>query len=88
MGSADLSDVARAAVAGRVATLLVEADRVIPGRIDPVTGSIDSGDLADPDVNDKLNDLAEIVLRMKGDVVVVPAERMPTKTGLAATYRY
>ncbi len=88
MGSADLSDVARAAVAGRVATLLVEADRVIPGRIDPATGSIDSGDLADPDVNDILNDLAEIVLRMRGDVVIVPAERMPTKTGLAATYRY
>jgi hypothetical protein len=29
-----------------------------------------------------------MVLRAGGDVVVVPHERMPTQTGLAAIYRY
>lgn len=87
-GSADLSDTCRAAVAGRVATLLVEADRIIPGKLDLTTGAIQSAELGKPDVGDLLDDLAETVLRTGGDVVLVPAERMPSKSGLAATFRY
>lgn len=85
-GSADLAEVASAAVAGRVATLLVEADREIPGRIDPLTGAV--GQFDQPGVDDLLDDLGEQVLRRGGEVVVVPAERMPTRTGLAATFRF
>jgi len=88
LGSADLSDVAHAAVAGRVGTLLVEEGRQIPGRIDPETGRIEIMDLAHPEVDDMLDDLAEMVLGMGGDVLVVPAERMPSSSGLAAIYRY
>jgi hypothetical protein len=87
-GTSDLSDAARAAVAGRVGTLLVDADRVQPGTIDPTTGEIRSGELADPRVDDQLDELAELVLKTGGEVIVVPAERMPTKTGLAATFRF
>ena len=39
-------------------------------------------------VDDVLDDLAELVLRTKGDVVVVPTERMPSTTGAVAIYRY
>jgi hypothetical protein len=88
LGSDDLARIAEAATAGRVGTLLVEDDRQIPGKIDRATGRIQSGDLSDPEVDDVLDDLAELVLRMKGDVVVVPVERMPSATGAAATYRY
>ena len=88
LGSDDLSQVAAAATAGRIGTLLVEADRQIPGRIRPETGEVQFGNLADPDTDDVLDDLAELTLRMKGQVVNVPAERMPTTTGLAATYRF
>ncbi|MFO7732675.1 MAG: hypothetical protein R6X21_03390 [Candidatus Aminicenantes bacterium] len=88
LGSDDLEQVARAAVAGRVGALLVEAHREVPGRIDPATGRFELGDLSDPTIEDALDDLAETVLRMKGTVVVVPAERMPTATGVAAAYRY
>jgi hypothetical protein len=87
-GTGDLSDAARAAVAGRVGTLLIDSDKTLPGSIDPATGAIRDGDLADPNVDDKLDDLAELVLRSGGDVVLVPGDRMPTKTGLAAIYRY
>lgn len=87
-GSDDLSDVARAAVAGRVATLLIEAERKIPGHIDSATGAIEPGDLSHPEIDDMLDDLAEIVLRMQGEVIVVPANRMPSQSGLAAIYRY
>jgi hypothetical protein len=87
-GAAELAEVVKAVIASRVRTLLVEADRVIAGRVDPTTGEIHPGRLADPDVGDVIDDLAEIVLRTGGEVVVVPAERMPTDTGLAATFRY
>lgn len=87
-GSADLSDTARSAVAGRVAVLLVEADRVIPGRLDPTSGAIEGGDLGHPQIDDLLDDVAEMVLRTGGEVVVVPPDRMPSNSGLAATYRY
>jgi len=88
MGSDNLAQVAQATMGGRVGTLLVEADRQIPGRIDPATGRMDPGDLSHPEIDDLLDDLAEAVLRRKGEVVVVPAERMPTDTGVAATYRF
>lgn len=87
-GSDDLAEVAQAATAGRVGTLLVEDDRQIPGKIDRATGQIQSDDLSDPQVDDLLDDLAETVLRKKGEVVVVPTERMPSETGLAASYRF
>ncbi len=88
LGEEDVARVAKAVVAGRVATLLIEADREIPGRIDAATGDIEFGDLADPEVDEVLDDLGELTLKMGGQVVVVPTERMPTKTGIAAIYRY
>jgi hypothetical protein len=88
LGSADLAQVAKGAASGRVATLLIEAERHVPGRLDPATGAIEFDDLANPEVDDLLDDLAEAVLRTGGEVVVVPAERMPTATGLAATFRH
>jgi Bacterial archaeo-eukaryotic release factor family 3 len=52
LGDDDLAQIAPNACAGRVATLLVEADRVVPGRLDAVTGEIEFAELTDPDVND------------------------------------
>jgi len=83
-----VGEIAFAGVAGRVMTLLVEANREIPGRLDASSGRIEFDDLSHPQVNDLLNDLAELVLNKGGQVVVVPAERMPTETGVAALYRY
>lgn len=88
LGFDDLSEVAAATVAGRVQNLLVEADRQIAGRVDPQSGKIEVGALYDPEIGDVLSDLAGMVLRMKGQVVIVPKERMPTDTGVAATCRF
>jgi len=84
----DLQEATVATLAGRIGTLLVEADRQIAGKIDETTHRIEPGEPSDPEVGDVLNDLAEIVARMDGAVVVLPAERMPASTGLAATYRF
>lgn len=88
LGDDDLAQVARAAVDGRVGTLLIEARREVPGRINAVTGDIEFDDLAHPEVDDLLDDLGVLALKMGGQVVIVPTERMPTKTGIAAIYRY
>lgn len=87
-GSDDLHEVAKAAAAGQVATLLIEADRIIPGRFDPADGSVVEANLADPEVDDLLDDIGERVIATGGEVVIVPAARMPTITGLAAIYRF
>lgn len=88
LGHEELTQVAKAVSAGRVATLLIEADRHVPGQINAATGDIELDDLADPEVDDVLDDLATLALKTGGDVVIVPAERMPTETGVAAIYRY
>ena len=83
-----LGQIAFDAVSGRVMTLLVEADRQIPGHLDSLNGHIEFGDINHPQVDDLIDDLAELVLNKGGQVVVVPADRMPTATGAAAIYRY
>lgn len=88
LGSGDLTQVAQAAAAGRVATLLIESDRQIAGRLDGASGRIEVAELSHPQVDDLLDDLGALVDKMAGQVLVVPSERMPTQTGLAATYRY
>jgi hypothetical protein len=88
LGDDELAKVARAVMDGRVATLLIEDSREIPGRINAATGKILFDDLADPGVDDVLDDLGELALKMGGQVVILPAERMPTETGIAAIYRY
>lgn len=84
----DVAQVARSAVSGRVATLLVEADRQVPGRLDTGSGAVEFAELSAPDVDDLLDDLAEVVLNHGGQVIVVPKQRMPSETGLAAIYRF
>jgi hypothetical protein len=88
LGSDDLAEVAKAAAAGRVATLLIESGRQIAGRLSGATGQVEAADLRHPQVDDLLDDLGELVGKMGGQVLVIPAARMPVPTGLAAIYRY
>lgn len=84
----NLTESAKAAAAARVSTLLLEADRRAPGRLNMASGEITLGRLDDPHADDVLDDLGEQVVASGGETVVVPAERMPTRTGLAAIYRF
>jgi len=85
----NLADIAKAAWEGRVALLLVEAERQIPGLLDPDKGRLlidESGDEQAPDV---LDELILAVTRQGGDVVVIAPEHvMPTDTGAAAVCRF
>lgn len=86
--SDDVEAIALAVLGGRVRTLLVDQDRLIPGRIDPNTGQVQFGNLEDPHIDDVLDDLAQMTLRTGGEVIMSPPEKMPTGTGVAAVYRY
>jgi hypothetical protein len=89
LGSDVLSQVALAAVESRVESLLVEAERRIPGQLDQATGGLTLSRLDDPQTDDLLDDLAQLVLNRGGQVVVVPAKDMPpTKAGAAAIFRF
>lgn len=88
VGSDDLAQVAAASASGRVETLLIEADRQIAGRLDGATGRVELANLSDPQIDDLLDDLGELVAKKGGTVLVIPAEQMPSRTGLAAIYRY
>jgi hypothetical protein len=88
-GSDDYKEVAVAAVEGRVDTLIVEADLIIPVRItNLVTGNTQKKKLKNPRVDDLLDDMGELVLKMGGQVMVLPTEKMPSDKGLAAIFRY
>lgn len=87
-GSEDVAEIARAAVTARVATLLVDGDRIIPGRLDAATGEIEPADLQNPDVDDLLDDLGSLVESMGGRVFVLQADAMPSASGIAAVFRY
>ena len=78
----------RPAMDGRVGLLLVDADKVVPGRIDRDARTVRTDQLDNPEVDDVLDDLAELVLNTGGEVVIVPTDRMPTDTGVAAVYRF
>ena len=88
LGADDLAKIAEAATQARVGSLLVETERRIPGRLDQATGSVTLSGLEHPEIDDLLDDLAELVLKKGGQVVVVPAVDMPVATGAAATFRF
>jgi hypothetical protein len=88
MASDDLSDVAAKACAGRVGVLLIDADRRVHGRLDRGTGRWQPADAGRAGADDVLDDLGAVVMDMKGTVVAVPSDRMPTATGAAAVYRF
>jgi hypothetical protein len=83
----DLTHAVEFATDGRVGTLILEADRRIPGHIEgrmPRRAVVRD----DPAAGDILDDLAERVLKTGGQVIVAPLGSMPTDTGLAAIFRY
>ena len=88
LGSDDLSQVIKAAFENRVKTVLIQDNKIISGKIDYNTGEIKFGNILNPDCDDILDDLAELVLKNRGDVMVLPKEMMPSDTGVAGIYRY
>jgi len=88
-GTDDIFKASAAAAGSRVDTLLLEAGRIIGGKITNYdTGEIVYADVNNPNVDDLLDDIGEVVVRFGGQVVLVPSEHMPVTSGIAAIFRY
>ena len=84
--SADLSDVARAATAGQVDTLLFDLESYDEGSIDDA-GVITFADAPGPTTYGLLDEVAARVLRTGGTVKAVRRADLPDDAALAATFR-
>lgn len=74
---------------GRVETLLVDADKRVAGRINVEARKIELlEDFSATDVEDILDDMAEMVLHRGGKVLVIPSQYMPSDSGIASIYRF
>lgn len=87
--SDDPATLARAVVHGRVRYLAVDDSRHVWGRLDRETGALtlhaEQRDTEDADV---LDDLSELTLLRGGEVISLPADRMPTASPVAAVFRF
>ncbi len=88
-GSSELHEIGGAAAEGRIKLLMLEEARRVWGRVNRKTGEVTTGGKqGNPDDADVLDELAELTLLHGGDVMVVPAGRMPNHRALAATFRF
>lgn len=88
LASDRLDEIGGAVLDARVATLLVEAERRIPGHLDVDRRLLVPSDPAGANTEDLLDELSLQTLQQGGQVLVLPRERMPGKTGAAAIYRF
>lgn len=86
-GSDDIAEIARATTENKISTVLIEAERIIKGRISE-DGKLLEESSSDNTYEDVLDDIAEAVFRSGGEVVILPKGRMPSTTGAAAIFRY
>ena len=86
--SDELPELARLAAMGKLHTLMIQQDHHQPGSIDPGTGAITPRPMDEPEVDDLIDDLAELTFQRKGTVLVLTPEQMPTGTGVAGIARY
>lgn len=89
LANGDLQRTLAAILDGRVETLLIDADKRLAGRIHRDSRQVELlSDFTAPDAEDILDDLAEMVLRRSGQVMVIPTRYMPTDSGVASIYRF
>ena len=88
LGSSKVAKIASAAFDGRIETVLIEENRIVGGKIDMETGEVKFGSIDSPDLDDILDDIAELALMRKGQVVILPKDIMPSDTGVCAIFRY
>ncbi len=88
LGTDDIAEIARAALEGKIDTLMIEDGKIEPGRINRESGEIERGEIENPELGDVIDDIGELALKSQAEVVVLPQERMPSTTGVAAIFRY
>lgn len=90
LASEILTEVAQAAVQGRVRKLFLAEQKKLFGKIDTVSGEVllHGPQQTGPEDDDVLDDLAEAVLKRAGEVFLIEKSRMPRDSAAAAIFRW
>jgi len=88
LSSDQLIIVLKALLAARVDTLMIEADKIIPGKIDIENQQIKPSNLDDPKTDDLLDDMVQHALKTGAKIYLLEPEKMPSTSGVAATFRF
>ena len=88
LGSDNPFYITEAALAGNVSALLLDEQRIYPGGVDAATGDISFSMTSPGNEHDVFEDLAITVFGKGGEVLVLPSERMPSASGIAAIFRH
>jgi len=88
LASSDLDTAVKAAIAGRVETLIVPLGVQKWGRYDPAADSVIFDTKPTPENEDMLNFAAVQTMLNSGNVYAVPMEQFPKKGDVAAIFRY
>lgn len=93
LASDNIADIGEAVIAGRVAVLMVESGRSLPGVVDDQSGAVQLQDVVEGDDSenarrDVLDQLIPQAAQNGGEVVVLPPGLLPGETGVAAIFRF
>jgi hypothetical protein len=87
-GLTDVGDVARAATAGAVDTVLVDIDAVVPGSVDEHTGAVTFADAPGLDHYGVVDEIVRRAWLAGGKVLAVRNQDVPDQGSVAAILRY
>jgi hypothetical protein len=88
LSSDDVNIIAKALMDGRVSTLMLEMDHVIPGQLNLQKQTVTPWRLAEPHTDDVLDDMLQLALTKGTNVYMIEKSMMPTTQGIAANFRY
>lgn len=87
-GSDNLSQIGFAAFEKKIDTLFLREGAKYAGRFNFETGEVIEGEEATLGYSDIFDDIAESVLLSRGKVFILPEDKMPTMSPIAAIFRY
>jgi len=88
MASDNIHVIGKKLLEGNIETAIISSDKMIPGKVNLIDGSIIEGQLENPTQDDVLDDLAEGIMNQGGQVLVLADDDIPTDTGILVIYRY
>jgi hypothetical protein len=84
----DINKIIKGFIERKVDVLMIEKDKILPGKIDLKQYKYLKEDIKDPKVDDVLDDLIEHAEQTGAKVFILNQDDMPTSTGVAAIFRY
>jgi len=76
LGFSKVAKISSAVFDSRIDTVIIEENRIVGGKIDVETGEVKFGSVDNPNLDNILDDIAELVLMHKDEVFILNKEEM------------